>query len=97
MKRFKPHIIGLAAIALWGVLAYCLIGAEYDGSPADILVTLHLVFFMPGLLLMDLIKGSHSNADLPYMAVFGWIIYAVLFLLILKVASALRGRKVKPQ
>jgi hypothetical protein len=93
MKRFKLHIIGLAAIALWGVFAYCLIGAEYEGSITDILVTLHLVFFMPGLVLMNLVKGSHSNADLTFMAVFGWFVYAVLLILIVEVIRALRGRR----
>jgi uncharacterized membrane protein YjjP (DUF1212 family) len=93
MKRFKPHIIGLAIVSLWGVLAYSLIGAEYDGSIADILVTLHLVFFIPGLALMDLVKGSHSDADLPLMAVFGWVVFNILFILIIESIRAIRGSK----
>jgi hypothetical protein len=93
MKRFKPHIIGLAAMSIWGVVAYSCLGAEFDGSITDILTGLHLAFFLPGLYLMDLVKGSHGNADLPFMALFGWFVYFGLFVLIVEVIHAVRGRK----
>ena len=90
--RASTWIAALAAVTLWGILACCLIGAGYDGSISDILTTLHLIFFMPGLCPMELVKGSHGNADLPFMAVFGWFVFTVLSILIVEGIRLIGGR-----
>jgi hypothetical protein len=84
MKRHRKYLIALGVVALWAVFSYAYLGVEDGSSGLSPLGWLAAVFFVPGGLLFQVVKGSHANADLPLMAVFGFCLYAIATALVLK-------------
>ena len=81
MKRCRKYLIALGVVALWAVFSYAYLGVEDGSSGLSPLGWLAGVFFVPGGLLFQAVKGSHGNADLPLMAAFGFCVYAVVVVL----------------
>ena len=83
-------MIGLCVVALWAVFSYAYLGVEDGSSGLSPLGWVHAVFFIPGGLLLHAMKGTHSNTDLPMMAVFSLCVYAVVVGLVIKGIRLLR-------
>ena len=97
MNRYRIHLIALGVVAVWGVFSYAYLGSEDGSSGLSLLGWIHVVFFVPGGILMQILKGSHSNADLPIMAGTGWLTYSLLALGIAQVVCVIRKhKKAKP-
>jgi len=94
MKRFRKYMIALGLVALWAVFSYAYLGVEDGSSGLSPLGWIHAVFFLPGGLLLQAVKGSHGNADLPLMAAFSFCVYAVVVVLAVK-GIGLLGRALK--
>ncbi|HSV99858.1 MAG TPA: hypothetical protein VLI39_06780 [Sedimentisphaerales bacterium] len=96
MKRYRKYLIAVGLVALWAVFSYAYLGVEDGSSGLSPLGWAHAVFFLPGGLLLQAVKGSHGNADLPLMAAFSFCVYAaVAFLAVIGVgvfSRALWGR-----
>lgn len=84
MKRYRKYLITVGLVALWAVFSYAHLGVEDGSSGLSPLGWLAAVFFVPGGLLFQAVKGSHANADLPLMAAFGFCVYAVVAVLTVK-------------
>jgi hypothetical protein len=78
MKRYRKYLIAVGLVALWAVFSWAYLGVEDGSSGLSPLGWIHAVFFVPGGLLLQAVKGSHSNADLPVMAVFSVCVYAAV-------------------
>jgi hypothetical protein len=76
MKRHRKYLIALGLVALWAVFSYAYLGVEDGSSGLSPLGWTAGVFFLPGGLVLQAVKGSHSNGDLPVMAVFSFCVYA---------------------
>ena len=48
------------------------------------------VFFIPGGLLMQGLKGSHSKSDLPVMAAVSWLACSFLAVAIVRMGQVMR-------
>lgn len=81
MKRYRKYLIAVGVVALWAVFSWAYLGVEDGSSGLSPLGWLAAVFFVPGGLLFQAVKGSHGNADLPLMAVIGFCAYAVVVVL----------------
>jgi membrane-bound acyltransferase YfiQ involved in biofilm formation len=90
MKRHRKYLIALGVVALWAVFSWAYLGVEDGSSGLSPLGWLAAVFFVPGGLLLQAVKGSHANADLPLMAAFSFCVYAVLAVLVVKGFELLR-------
>lgn len=64
-----------------GCILYAYLGVEDGSSGLSPLGWIAGVFFVPGGLLLQAVKGSHGNADLPLMAGFSFCVYAVVAVL----------------
>ncbi len=96
MKKFKTHFIALGIVTIWAVLAYTWLNVEDGSSGLGVLGIVSAVFFIPGGYLMQITKGSHSNADIPFMAIISWLIFALIALGIAQVITMiLNSRKAK--
>jgi len=93
MKRYRPHLIALGFVAMWGVFSYAYLGVEDGSSGLSLLGWIHGVFFIPGGILMQTLRGSHSNADLPLMCGIGWATYSPLALGVVQAACVIRKQK----
>lgn len=78
---------------MWGGLSYTCLGVEDGSSGLSLLGWIHGVFFIPGGILMQTLRGSHSNADLPLMCGIGWVTYSLLALGIVRAVSVVRKQK----
>jgi hypothetical protein len=78
---------------MWGVFSYAYLGVEDGSSGLSLLGWIHGVFFIPGGILMQALRGSHSNADLPLMAGIGWLTYSLLALGIAQVVCVFQKQK----
>jgi hypothetical protein len=96
MKRFKAHIIAIAIVTVWAVFAYAYLGVEDGSSGLSILGKISAVFFIPGGILMQFTRGSHSNSDITFMAITSWFIFALIAIVIAQIAKMiLSSRKTK--
>jgi hypothetical protein len=80
MKRCQTNLAVLGAVALWGAFSCAYLGVEDGSSGLSLLGWLHAWFFVPGALVMAQLRGSHSNSDLPLMAIIGYATYSLLAL-----------------
>ena len=78
MKKNKPYFIVLGIVTAWAVFSHAYLGVEDGSSGLSILGWVSAVFFVPSGLLMQLLKGGHSNADIRLMATVSWILYSLL-------------------
>ncbi len=74
----RRYVIVLVVVTAWAVFSYMYLGVEDGSSGLSPLGWLHATFFIPGGCLMQVVKGSHGNADLPLMAAVSWVSYALL-------------------
>ncbi|MBN1973177.1 MAG: hypothetical protein JW787_06030 [Sedimentisphaerales bacterium] len=96
MKKFKAHLIAIGIVTIWAVFAYIWLNVEDGSSGLGILGMLSAVFFIPGGFLMQITRGSHSNADIPFMAIISWFIFTLIALAIAQVAAMiLNSREAK--
>jgi len=93
MKRFRLRIVALGVVTAWAVFAWAYLGVEDGSSGMSPLGWLHVVFFLPGGFLFQAVKGSHSNSDLPIMALASWIAYSLVALGIAVGVKVIRKRK----
>ena len=93
MKQFRAYMIVFGIVVLWAVFSYAYLGVEDGSSGLSPLGWISAVFLIPGGLLLYATKGSHSNSDLPTMALFSICAYVVVLLLVVK-GVALLGRLV---
>lgn len=91
-KVLGLRIAALIAVSLWGLFALLYLGVEDGSSGLSPLGNLTLAFFLPGLLLMQLLEGAHSNSDVPLMAFVGWLGYAIAGQAAVTVVLGLRAR-----
>jgi hypothetical protein len=90
MQRYRIHLVALGIVAVWAVFSYAYLGMEDGSSGLSPLGWISAVFFIPGGSLMQSLKGSHSNADLPLMAGAGWLLFSMLALAIAQGVSLIR-------
>jgi hypothetical protein len=86
----RPIAMALTVVAFWGLFAALYLGVEDGSSGLSLIGLLHVFFFLPGLVVMDLIKGNHSNADLPWMWLIGAAAYSLVLLLVIQVLRWLK-------
>ena len=77
MKRHKAHLFAVAAVTAWGIFAYAYLGFEDGSDGLSPFGWLQALFFMPGVLVFQALKGSPSNADLPLAAGLSWLGYTI--------------------
>jgi hypothetical protein len=82
MRRYRPEILLIGAITIWALWSWTYLGVEDGSSGLSPLGWLHVLFFVPGLYFLELTKGSHSNADLAFMAVLSWATWCAAGLLL---------------
>jgi hypothetical protein len=92
MKRFKTHLISIAAVTLWAVFSCAYLGVEDGSSGLSILGWVHAVFFVSGGKLFQVVKGAHSNQNLPVMAVLSWLFYSILVLSVVQGVTLIQQR-----
>lgn len=90
MKRYRIHLTALWIVTVWAVLSYAYLGVEDGSSGLSLFGWISGVFFRPGAFLMQMLKGSHSNADLPLMAATGWLTFSLAALAIAQLACLVR-------
>jgi hypothetical protein len=86
MKRYRIHLIGLGIVTVWTVFSYAYLGVEDGSSGLSLFGWIQAAFFIPGAVVMQKLKGSHSNADLPLMAATGWLTFSLAALAIAQLA-----------
>ena len=83
-------MIALGVVTAWAVFAYAYLGVEDGSSGLSPLGWVQGVIFLPGGLLMQALKGSHRNSDLPVMTAVGWLAYSFLAVAIVWMVQAMR-------
>lgn len=78
MKKFKAHLIAIAIVTIWALFAFAWLNVEDGSSGLSILGKISTAFFIPGGILMQITRGSHSNSDIPLMAFIGWFIFTLI-------------------
>jgi hypothetical protein len=91
VQRHRKYLIALGLVIVWAVFSYAYLGVEDGSSGLGPLGWIAGVFFLPSGLLLQAVKGSHGNADLPLMAAFSFCVYAVVVVLAVK-GTAFLGR-----
>lgn len=89
MKRYRKYLIAVGLVVLWAVFSYAYLGVEDGSSGLSPLGWLAAVFFVPGGLLFQVVKGSHGNADLYLMAAFSFCVYMLVVVLVVRGISLL--------
>ena len=87
MRKFKIHLIAITIVTAWALFAYAWLNAEDGSSGLSILGKISAAFFIPGGVLMQIIRGSHANTDIPFMAFTGWFIYILIALIIVQIIT----------
>jgi len=77
------------------MLSFAYLSVEDGSSGLSPVGWISVTFFVPGAFLMQQLKCSHSNADLPLMAVIGWLTFSLAVLVIAQVALWIRRPKGK--
>jgi len=90
MKPFRKYLIAIGIVTLWAVFSYAYLGVEDGSSGLSILGLIHAFFLIPGLVLFHVVKDSHSNADLPFIAGISWFVYVLVVLLVVKCVCVFR-------
>jgi len=90
MKPLRKYLIAIVAVTLWGGFSYAYIGVEDGSSGLSILGLLHAIFIIPGGFIFHVVKGSHSNADIPVMAGISWFVYVLVSVLVVKCVCIFR-------
>ena len=80
-KSLRNYLIAIGIITLWAVFSYAYLGAEDGSSGLSVLGWIHALFFFPGGFIFHIINVSHSNSDLPIIAVMSWLVYVLLIIL----------------
>lgn len=93
--RYRAQIATVTAVTAWAIFAYAYLGVEDGSSGLSVLGWLHAMFFIPGGILMQVLRGSHSNADLPFMTGVSWLTYSAVGLAITHVPFLVRKHKEK--
>jgi len=93
MNQHRPHLIVLGVVAIWGVFSWAYLGVEDGSSGLSLLGWIHAVFFIPGGVFIQTLKGGHSNADLPLMVGISWLTYSLLAFGIAQAVCVIRKRK----
>jgi hypothetical protein len=93
MNRYKAYLIALAVVTIWGGFAYIYLGVEDGSSGLNLLGWIHAMYFLPGGLALQMIKESHSNADLPLMVGASWLAYSIVAVGIAHAWIAIHRRK----
>jgi hypothetical protein len=92
MKKFRPYLITLGAVAIWGVFAYVYLGVEDGSSCLSPLGWLHVCFLLPGLFLFHMFKNSHSNVDIPIITAISWVVLTSFALAIVHTTVFIKKR-----
>jgi hypothetical protein len=93
MRRYRPYVIALGAIAVWGVFAHAYLGVEDGSSGLSPLGWIHVGFFLPGLRVFRMFNDSYSNSDIPLIAAISWLLFIALALSAAHVTVLLNRRK----
>ena len=86
MKRFRLHFIALGVVAAWAIFSYAYLGVEDGSSGLSPLGYVGGVFFLPGLYLVK----THTNANLPIMAVISWAIFSLVAVFIAQIICMIK-------
>lgn len=78
MRPYRLHWIALLLVTAWAVFSVAYLGAEDGSSGMSPLGYVHFLFFLPGMLLMEELRGSQSNADVPLMAAISWLVFTLI-------------------
>lgn len=93
MKKFKAHLVSIAIVTAWALFAYYWLNIEDGSSGLGVLGFVSAAFFIPGGILMQITRGSHSNADIPLMAFTGWITFTLIALGIAQIITMILNSK----
>jgi predicted neutral ceramidase superfamily lipid hydrolase len=93
MKKYKAHLIAIGIVTVWAIFAYAWLSVEDGSSGLSVLGKASAVFFLPGGLLMQSIRGSFSSAEIPLAAVISWLIFSLIVLLITQVTTMILNCK----
>ena len=93
MKDFKAYLVAIAAVTIWGIFSCIYLGLEDGSSGLSPFGWLRAIFFIPGSYLFMMIRGSHSNANLPVAAGIGWLAYTLLAAAITHAFIRIRKRR----
>lgn len=74
-RKLGLRLMVFLTVSCWAAFALLYTGVEDGSSGLSALGNLVLAFYMPGLLLFQEFQGSHSNSDVPAMALVGWVFY----------------------
>ncbi len=95
MRKFKAHLIAIAIVTAWALFAYAWLNVEDGSSGLGVLGFLSAVFFVPGGLLMQFTRGSHTNTDIPLMVFTGWLTFTLIALGIAQITTMILNSKKK--
>ncbi len=96
MKRYRAHFIAIGIVTVWAIFAYAWLNVEDGSSGLSFLGKISAVFFLPGGLLMQSIRGTFSNTGIPLAAIISWLIFTVIALGIAQfIAMILNSKKAK--
>jgi ABC-type multidrug transport system permease subunit len=85
MKKFKAHLIAIGIVTVWAIFACAWLNVEDGSSGLSAMGKVSAVFFLPGGLLMQSIRGSFSNAEIPFAAIISWLIFTLIALVIAQI------------
>lgn len=91
MSKYRPYFIAVGFTSVWAIFSLAYLGVEDGSSGLSLIGLVHAVIFLPGLLLMRMLKGSHANADIPLMALVGWMVFSMCTLLSVHLWLRLKG------
>jgi len=87
MKNFRAHLIAIGIVTAWAIFACTWLNVEDGSSGLSVFGIISAAFFIPGGILMQITRGSHSNSDIPLMALTGWVVFTLFAFGIAQVAK----------
>lgn len=92
-RRFRPCLIALAIVTLWGAYSVAYIGVEDGSSGLSPAGYVHAAFLLPGVWVLQEFRGALGNRDLPVAAAISWLGFAVPALCIAYVCARRSARR----
>jgi len=80
--RYRPYLIAVAVVTIWGVLSVAYIGEEDGSSGLSPVGYVHAAFLLPGVWVLRAFVGALGNRDLPLAVAISWVGYCLVALAI---------------
>lgn len=90
MNVHRTHLIVLGIVTLWGIFSYMYLGVEDGSSGLSPLGWVHVVFIVPGVSVVRILKGTHSNTPYAVTVVISWVLFAAVALGMIHLTRLLR-------